>query len=126
MTNQQLKAHCEDVIANPQGHSEMVLAMAKALLSCLEAVPVGWTDEDEIRDLQKCGVGYLFKNDEGSNKFADPRRMLLIYADPPMPELKPIELPEIIYVREPGFIGYVYDANEIEEALKRNGIQVKS
>jgi len=87
-SNQQLAAHCRDVIANPQDHLDWVVDMARVALASLEAEPVGWTDEDEIRDLQKGGVGYLFKNDEGSNKFADPSRMLLIYTAPPAPEIK--------------------------------------
>lgn len=35
MTNQQLKAHCEDVIANPQGHLDWVVDMAKEALAAL-------------------------------------------------------------------------------------------
>jgi NTP pyrophosphatase (non-canonical NTP hydrolase) len=35
MTNQQLKAHCEDVIANPQDHLDWVVDMAKEALAAL-------------------------------------------------------------------------------------------
>lgn len=35
MTNQQLKAHCEDVIANPQDHLDWVVDMAKEALTAL-------------------------------------------------------------------------------------------
>lgn len=37
MTNQQLKANCEDVIANPQDHLDWVVDMARVALSSLEA-----------------------------------------------------------------------------------------
>lgn len=40
MTNQQLKAHCEDVIANPQGHPDWVVDMARVTLASLGAEPV--------------------------------------------------------------------------------------
>lgn len=35
MTNQQLKAHCEDVIANPQDHLDWVVDMARVALAAL-------------------------------------------------------------------------------------------
>jgi hypothetical protein len=35
MNNQQLKAHCEDVIANPQDHLDWVVDMAKEALAAL-------------------------------------------------------------------------------------------
>ncbi|MBY4887756.1 hypothetical protein K5Y32_07390 [Pantoea sp. DY-15] len=40
MTNQQLKAHCEDVIANPQDHLDWMVDMARVALASLEAEPV--------------------------------------------------------------------------------------
>ena len=49
MTNQQLKAHCEDVIANPQDHLGWVVDMAKEALAALTQpaspalkLPDGW------------------------------------------------------------------------------------
>lgn len=38
---------------------------------------------------------------------------------------KVVELPAQIYVREPGFIGWVFDGNEVEEALDAAGIPWK-
>lgn len=80
MTNHQLKAHCEDVIANPQDHSEMVLAMAKALLPCLQAEPAGYFTyhEDEDRDT----TDFIVESDSfAKNSFK-------LYRSPPVPELK--------------------------------------
>ncbi|WP_350260795.1 hypothetical protein AAF463_11585 [Pantoea sp. BJ2] len=49
MTNQQLKAHCEDVIANPQDHLDWVVDMAKEAFAALNQsvspelkLPDGW------------------------------------------------------------------------------------
>lgn len=41
--------------------------------------PVGWTDEEELRDVNVVGIGYLFGIDREANKFADPRRQIMLY-----------------------------------------------
>lgn len=41
--------------------------------------PVGWTDEEELRDVNVAGIGYLFGIDREANKFADPRRQIMLY-----------------------------------------------
>ncbi|HHF8444766.1 hypothetical protein [Klebsiella pneumoniae] len=55
--------------------------------------PVGWTDEAELRDVEKDGCGYLFKANP-ITLHADPRRVILLYrhAQPAsvVPEEKPI------------------------------------
>ncbi|WFL66419.1 hypothetical protein [Pantoea sp. X85] len=89
MTNQQLKAHCEDVIANPQGHLDWVVDMARVALASLEAKPVffveiegdDWTNSGRIEGDERPDLGLL---PEGINH---------LYAAPPLPELK---LPEKI------------------------------
>lgn len=40
--------------------------------------PVGWTDEAELRDVEKDGCGYLFKANP-ITLHADPRRVILLY-----------------------------------------------
>ena len=40
--------------------------------------PVGWTDEAELRDVEKDGCGYLFKANP-ITPHADPRRVILLY-----------------------------------------------
>ncbi|EEA9447600.1 hypothetical protein FW706_05210 [Salmonella enterica subsp. enterica serovar Gatuni] len=41
--------------------------------------PVAWTDEKELRDAKVAGIGYLFGIDKVANKFADPRRQIMLY-----------------------------------------------
>jgi len=41
--------------------------------------PIGWTDEQELRDVEKIGCGYLF-NANPIAPHADPRRVILLYA----------------------------------------------
>jgi hypothetical protein len=43
------------------------------------AAPVAWTDEEELRDANVAGIGYLFGIDQEANKFADPRRQVMLY-----------------------------------------------
>lgn len=45
--------------------------------------PVGWTDEQELRSVDKDGCGYLFKANPVS-PHADPRRVILVYTAPPV------------------------------------------
>nr|WP_224084854.1 hypothetical protein [Escherichia coli] len=56
--------------------------------------PVGWTDEAELRDVEKDGCGYLFKANP-ITLHADPRRVILLYRHAqPAPDLtKKIEQP---------------------------------
>ncbi|HEN5205512.1 TPA: DUF551 domain-containing protein [Klebsiella pneumoniae] len=63
-------------------------------LAAIDSEPVGWTDEEELRDVNVAGIGYLFGIDREANKFADPRRQIMLYrhAQPAtvVPEEKPI------------------------------------
>lgn len=44
-----------------------------------DSEPVAWTDEEELRDVNVAGIGYLFGIDREANKFADPRRQIMLY-----------------------------------------------
>lgn len=44
-----------------------------------DSEPVAWTDEEELRDVNVAGIGYLFGIDREANKFADPRRKIMLY-----------------------------------------------
>ncbi|EPQ2321760.1 hypothetical protein QDT93_001016 [Klebsiella pneumoniae] len=59
-----------------------------------DSVPVGWTDEAEMRDVEKSGCGYLFKANP-ITPHADPRRVILLYrhAQPTFSLTKKIEQP---------------------------------
>ncbi|EBQ8762761.1 hypothetical protein BKM35_22260 [Salmonella enterica] len=86
-----LKAYCEAIIAQhdsyvvPVEHlpadNQALVLMARHTLASLDAVPIGWTDEQELRDVEKDGCGYLFKANPVTPN-ADPRRVILLYAAP--------------------------------------------
>jgi hypothetical protein len=44
-----------------------------------DSEPVAWTDEEELRDVNVAGIGYLFGIDREANKFADPRRQIMLH-----------------------------------------------
>ncbi|EOE6915511.1 hypothetical protein ACKS9G_001962 [Cronobacter turicensis] len=62
------------------------LELARIALSALRerAEPVGWTDEQELRDVNERGCGYLFTVNP-ITPHADPRRVIKLYAEPPAP-----------------------------------------
>lgn len=57
------------------------------------AEPIGWTDAEELRSVEKVGCGYLFKANPISPN-ADPRRVIKLYRHaqpaPVMPDEKPM------------------------------------
>lgn len=68
---------------------EFQLEAYRALLAVMYREPVAWTDEQELRDLEKSGCAYLFTvNPIAPN--ADPRRVIRLYTAPPAQ----IDLPE--------------------------------
>ncbi|EPN6531218.1 hypothetical protein L349_07221 [Enterobacter sp. MGH 3] len=62
----------------------MALAAMKLALASLEADVVAWTDEQELRDVEKYGCGYLFTANPVTPN-ADPHRVIKLYAAPPVP-----------------------------------------
>lgn len=70
---------------------DMAIAGMRRLLASLEAEPVAWTDEQELRDVEKDGLGYLFTVNPITPN-ADSRRVIKLYTAPPapvVPDLKP-------------------------------------
>ena len=55
------------------------LEAAEKRIAELTENPIGWTDEQELRDVEKLGCGYLF-NANPITPHADPRRVILLYA----------------------------------------------
>ncbi|HHO0219710.1 TPA: hypothetical protein ACRR48_001481 [Klebsiella quasipneumoniae] len=53
--------------------------LARMVLAVMDSEPVAWTDEEELRDVNVAGIGYLFGIDREANKFADPRRQIMLY-----------------------------------------------
>ncbi len=60
-------------------NSELELAAFKIALAAMDSEPVAWTDEEELRDANESGSGYLFGIERDANKFADPRRQIMLY-----------------------------------------------
>lgn len=66
-----------------------------------DSEPVAWTDEEELRDANESGSGYLFGIERDANKFADPRRQIMLYRHaqpaPVVPDEKPMPNPLSMY-----------------------------
>lgn len=54
-------------------------ALIRQSLAAMDSEPVAWTDEEELRDANESGIGYLFGIERDANKFADPRRQIMLY-----------------------------------------------
>lgn len=61
-----------------------VASLTSIAIASRKAVPVAWTDEQELRSVDKYGCGYLFKANPVS-PHSDPRRVIMVYAAPPAP-----------------------------------------
>ncbi|HEF0022022.1 TPA: hypothetical protein R8G79_000944 [Citrobacter amalonaticus] len=60
------------------------LALAEVVLASLTAKPVAWTDEQELRDVEESGIGYLFTINPAT-PYANPHRIIELYTAPPAP-----------------------------------------
>lgn len=67
---------CRDDFEDIDG--DEIREMARSVLASLDAEPVCWTDEQELRDAEKDGSGYLFTVNPVT-PHADPRRVILLY-----------------------------------------------
>ncbi|HCM9105155.1 TPA: hypothetical protein N5L19_002795 [Enterobacter hormaechei subsp. xiangfangensis] len=67
------------------------LEAMKIALASLEADVVAWTDEQELRDVEKYGCGYLFTANPVTPN-ADPHRVIKLYAAPPAP----VSVPDVV------------------------------
>ncbi|MCM7549824.1 hypothetical protein M8S01_14160 [Enterobacter hormaechei] len=67
------------------------LEAMKIALASLEADVVAWTDEQELRDVEKYGCGYLFTANPVTPN-ADPHRVIKLYAAPPVP----VSVPDLL------------------------------
>ena len=70
-------------IAFEIGQVNNILTAFKIALASLEAEPVAWTDEEELRDVRKYGFGEIFQCPP--DKYADPRRVISLYRELPAP-----------------------------------------
>ncbi|EMJ5250592.1 hypothetical protein RFG81_003583 [Klebsiella aerogenes] len=61
--------------------------------AAMDSEPVAWTDEEELRDANESGSGYLFGIERDANKFADPRRQIMLYRHAQQAPVVPEEMP---------------------------------
>lgn len=107
---------------------EVVRELARIALASLDAKPVGWTDAEELRNVEKDGCGYMFTVNP-ITAHADQRRVIKLYTAPPaavVPEEVPATLrDEIIDLCDGYEIGDV-GAQEIWSACRLVMIQGES
>ena len=75
ITRERLQEIAEDGFLK-HGESKELARMA---LAAMDSEPVAWTDEEELRDANAGACGYLFGIGSSANKFADPRRQIMLY-----------------------------------------------
>jgi len=75
-----IKQHAFESIRKPL---QSELAVAEIAMAALTARPVGWTDAEELRDVQRSGCGYIFSANPVTPD-ADERRVLMLYTTPPL------------------------------------------
>lgn len=80
---------------------QMDLKLARITLESLNAAPVAWTDEQELKDVEDSGCGYLFTVNPVT-QYADPFRVIKLFTFPPAPVV-PDTLPCAVELK-PGFI----------------------
>lgn len=74
ITRERLQEIAEDGFLK-HGESKELARMA---LAAMDSEPVAWTDEQELRDVDRCGCGYLFTVNPVT-PHADERRIILLY-----------------------------------------------
>lgn len=75
-----------------RAHVNQCAALFEIALAALDSEPVAWTDEEELRDVNVAGIGYLFGIDREANKFSDPRRQIMLYRHAPASQVVPEEI----------------------------------
>lgn len=86
LTKEQLIEEAKLKIAIAKCHTNSGMArvegeLFKIALASLEAEPVAWTDDEELRDVEQIGLGYLLSCPP--DKYADPGRVIPLYRVPP-------------------------------------------
>ena len=73
----ELIANFHRAMALPPSHAE-IEELARMALAAMDSKPVAWTDEQELRDVDRGGCGYLFTVNPVT-PHADERRIILLY-----------------------------------------------
>lgn len=83
----------------PAEEAEEAEELACIALAAMDSEPVAWTDEQELRDVDRGGYGYLFTVNPVT-PHADERRIILLYRHaqpaPVVPEKCPAEIRDLI------------------------------
>ncbi|HBE5994053.1 TPA: hypothetical protein KMG61_002262 [Escherichia coli] len=83
----EIKSFITDFLSDPahdnQSSNSLLADVFRIALASLEAEPVAWTDDEELRDVEQIGLGYLLPCPP--DKYADPRRVIPLYRVPPAP-----------------------------------------
>lgn len=96
VTKESLAARIAELESGARSLKEdYTLAAYKMLLATMEAEPVAWTDEQELRDVDRGGCGYLFTVDPVI-PHADERRIILLYRHAQPAPIVPDELKEAV------------------------------
>lgn len=66
-----------------QSSDSLLANVFRIALASLEAEPVAWTDEEELRDVKQYGLGEIFQYPP--DKYADSRRVIPLYRELPAP-----------------------------------------
>lgn len=73
----ELIANFHRAMTLPPSHAE-IEELARMALAAMDSEPVAWTDEQELRDVDRGGCGYLFTVNPVT-PHADERRIILLY-----------------------------------------------
>ncbi|CAM7775504.1 Eaa protein [Escherichia coli] len=82
ITKERIELFIKNPLENGLTRGEQ-MELARIALASLEAEPVAWTDEEELRDVRKYGFGEIFQCPP--DKYADPRRVISLYRELPAP-----------------------------------------
>ncbi|MBC0559849.1 hypothetical protein FSF80_019900 [Escherichia coli] len=83
--NAEIKSFITGFLSDPahdnQSSDSLLANVFRIALASLEAEPVAWTDDEELRDVKQYGLGEIFQYPP--DKYADSRRVIPLYRVPP-------------------------------------------
>ncbi len=83
--NAEIKSFITGFLSDPahdnQSSDSLLANVFRIALASLEAEPVAWTDDEELRDVKQYGLGEIFQCPP--DKYADSRRVIPLYRVPP-------------------------------------------
>lgn len=80
ITKERIELFIKNPLENGLTRGEQ-MELARIALAALEAEPVAWTDDEELRDVKQYGLGEIFQCPP--DKYADSRRVIPLYRVPP-------------------------------------------